>query len=243
MLRPVTDDPAATASAVDAEGDFRTDVYERGYADWFRPDDRTNPFQEIYARKRESVLDYFGRLDPMSVVDVGGGPGRLSAPLALRHRVTYSDISDDMIEIARRVCPPGVRFVKANATELPFEDGEFDALLSLDVLCHLPGLEEGLRELSRVVRPGGRLVVDTTNSFPLWVLTYPRYVGPHPRRLVRTLGLGGVLPEWRKTVRHDRPREVVRAIDRAGLELERMERFGRAGTTKWHLWYVTKPAT
>lgn len=233
----------ANGPALDEQGDFRTDVYVRGYPKLFRPDDPVNPFQGLYARKRDAVLDHFGRLDPLEVVDIGGGPGRLSAPLAERHQVTYSDISEEMMEVARQACPPGVRFVRADATSLPFEDGEFDALLSLDLLCHVPDLEDGIRELARVVKPGGRLVVDTTNSFPLWVLTYPRYVGPHPRRLVKTLALGGVLPEWRKTVRHDRPKEVRRAIDAAGLELERVQGFGRAGVNKWHLWYATKPAT
>jgi glycogen(starch) synthase len=224
-------------------GEFDSDIYVSGYERHFRPDDPVNPFQGLYERKRRAVLAFFDRFEPMKVVDVGGGPGRLTAPLAERHELTHTDISEEMIEEARRRSPAGTRFVQADARELPFEEGEFDGLLALDLLCHLPDLEAGIRELARVVRPGGALVFDTTNALPLWVLAYPKYVGPHPRRLVRTLALRGVLPEWRRTVRHDRASAVRQAIGAVGLDLEDMQRFGRAGLAKWHLWYAAKPAT
>ena len=220
---------------------FHSDIYVRGYPRLFRPDDPSDPFHEIYGRKRAAVLSFFERFDRMSIVDVGGGPGRLAAPLAAHHDVTHTDISEEMIEQARGRCPPGTRFVQADARQLPFGDGEFDVALALDLLCHVPDLLAGIRELARVVRPGGTLVFDTTNALPLWVLAYPSYVGPHPRRLINTLALGGILPEWRRTVRHDRPSAVRRAIEAAGLTLQRRQGFGRLGLTKWHLWYAVKP--
>jgi glycogen(starch) synthase len=225
------------------DGEFDPGIYVRGYRRFFQPDDAVNPFHVLYDRKRMAVLDFFGRLEPSKVLDVGGGPGRLAAPLAERNDVTHTDISAEMIEEAARRCPPGTRFVQADARELPFADGEFDALLALDLLCHVPDLQSGVRELARVVRPAGKLVFDTTNAFPLWVLAFPSYVGAHPRRLARTLALRGVLPEWRRTVRHDRPGAVRRAIQGAGLELQDVQRYGRAGAAKWHLWYAAKPAT
>jgi glycogen synthase len=234
---------AVRLSTGNEPGELDSGIYVRGYRRFFRPDDASNPFHKLYERKRDAVLDFFSRLEPMKVVDVGGGPGRLTAPLAQRHDVTHTDISAEMIEEAARRCPPTTRFVQADARELPFADGEFDALLALDLLCHMPDLQTGVRELARVVRPDGTLVFDTTNAFPLWVLAFPSYVGAHPARLVRTLVLRGVLPEWRRTVQHHRPAAVRRAIEAAGLELRETQRFGRAGLAKWHVWYAGKPAS
>jgi glycogen(starch) synthase len=134
-----------------------------------------------------------------------------------------------------------VRLVVADARSLPFEDGEFDAVLALDLLVHLPSMEEGLRELSRVLRPGGRLLFDTTNAVPWWVLAYPSYVNWRPRRLVATMRRQGVLPEWAPTVRHQRANEVRAALEAGGLDLRDEQGFGPPWTAKWHLWDTTKP--
>jgi glycogen(starch) synthase len=136
---------------------------------------------------------------------------------------------------------PQLKLVRADARELPFEDGEFDAVLALDLLPHLPDLEQGLGELARIVRPGGKLVFDTSNANPWWVLAYPSYVNRRPMRLVRTLLGRGVLPEWQAVVRHHRRRETRRAAATVGLQLELMHKFGPPWTPKWHLWRAQKP--
>jgi glycogen(starch) synthase len=177
----------------------------------------------------------------LRVLDVGGGYGRLAAPLAERHDVTLVDVSDEMLAEARERCPPDVELVQADARELPFGAGSFDVVLALDLLPHLPDATQALRELARVARPGGRVVFDTTNSLPLWVLAYPRYVDWQPKRLLLTLLASGVLPEWRSLVRHHRARDVRRAMSDAGLRLERSQRFGPPWSAKWHLWWTRRP--
>jgi glycogen(starch) synthase len=224
------------------EGAIDASIYKRDYRRHFRPEERSGPFHRIYERKRDAVLEFFAGFGSMRLLDVGCGPGRLTAPLAARHRMTGCDISPAMLEEARRRCPEGVRLVEADARRLPFADGEFDGLLALDLLAHLPDLDAGVAELARVVRPGGPLVFDTSNAVPWWVLAYPSYVAWRPKRLLLTLLSAGVLPEWRSVVRHHRAAQVRRAISGAGLELHRMQRFGPPWTPKWHLWYATKPA-
>jgi glycogen(starch) synthase len=217
-------------------------IYERDYRRWFRPDDRGDTFYDLYERKRRAVLAELDAAPRLRILDAGGGPGRLACPLAARHDVTLCDISADMLAEARSRCPEGVRFVQADARALPFADGEFDALLALDLLVHLPDLSAAVLELARVVRPGGRLLIDTTNATPWWVLAYPSYVDWRPRRLVRTMRSGGVLPEWRPTVTHWRPSEMRAALGAAGLQLERRLDFGPPWTPRWQLWLATKPA-
>ncbi len=218
---------------------FDSAIYLEGYRRHFTPDDEAGPFHKLYDAKRRTVLEDFAQRERMRVLDVGGGYGRLAGPLSERHDVTMSDISPEMLEEARQRWP-GLKLVQADARQLPFEDGEFDAVLALDLLAHLRDLEPGLTELARVVRAGGTLVFDTSNASPWWVLAYPRYVGPHPLRLLETMRGGGVLPEWRDLVQHHREGDVRRAAEAVGLRLERLRRFGPPWTAKWHLWWATK---
>lgn len=211
----------------------------KSYRRYFRAEDPADPFHDLYERKRRAVLDGIAG-SGMRVLDVGGGYGRLAAPLAERHEVTLVDVSPEMLAEARERCPPEVELVEADARRLPFPDESFDVVLALDLLPHLPDLGQGLSELARVARPGAQVVVDTTNSVPLWVFAYPTYVEWRPKRLALTLRAGGVLPEWRGLVRHHRAGDVQRALGESGLRLERRDSFGPAWSAKWHLWWTRR---
>jgi glycogen(starch) synthase len=239
---------AARAYDVDAVVGELEALYDRAagrdllkrYRRYFRAEDPQDPFHDLYERKRRAVLAGIGGDGRLRVLDVGGGYGRLAAPLAEQHDVTLVDVSPEMLAEARERCPPDVELVQADARELPFPDESFDVVLALDLLPHLPDLVGGLRALRRVARPEAQVVFDTTNAVPLWVLAYPRYVEWRPKRLLLTLLAGGVLPEWRGLVRHHQPSEVRRAIDESGLWLERRQSFGPPLSAKWHLWWTRR---
>jgi glycogen synthase len=209
-----------------------------GYRRHFRPEDRADPFSDLYERKREAVLAHFAGGPRRRILDVGGGYGRLAGPLSQGHDVVLSDVSPEMLAEASERWP-GLEVVEADARRLPFADGDFDAVLAIDLFPHLPQLEQGLRELVRVVRPEGEVIFDTTNASPWWVLAYPAYVNRQPKRLLLTMLAGGVLPEWRATVRHHRPREVREAAAAAGLRLDGCRKLGPRWSPKWHLWWGT----
>jgi glycogen synthase len=213
-------------------------IYRRGYRKHFRPDD-PGPFQSLYEHKRAAVLAHFAVEPSMRIADIGGGYGRLAGPLAARHDVTLVDVSPEMLEEAARRWPM-LRSLEADARSLPFADGDFDAVLALDLTPHLPDLAAGLRELARIVRIGGEVVVDTSNASPWWVPAYPRYVNWRPKRLLLTMHAGGVLPEWRELVRHHKPAEARAALREAGLRVQREQRFGPPWSAKWHLWWAVK---
>jgi SAM-dependent methyltransferase len=79
--------------------------------------------------------------------------------------VVGADVSEEVVEAARRECDrPGVEFVQADGTALPFPDGEFDWVTSFETIEHIPRYEDFVRELRRVVRPGGGLVLSTPNA-------------------------------------------------------------------------------
>jgi glycogen synthase len=214
-------------------------VYVRGYRHFFRPEAPRDPFRRHYTAKRRHIVDTLQDEPRQRILDVGGGYGRVSGSLARRHDVTLVDISPEMIEEAQRRWP-GLKVVEADARSLPFEDESFDVVLANDLLPHLNDLRTPLAELHRVSRRGGRVVFDTTNSSPWWVLAFPRYVNWRPRRLVSTMLAGGVLPEWRKLVRHHRPREVKAAAADVGLRIDSIDEHGPPWTPKWHVWWTTR---
>jgi len=96
------------------------------------------------------------------VLDVGIGTGRASLPLlAAGLDVTGIDSSQAMLdECRRRAGGHSIRLEVGDVTAIPFADGSFDSLVSLNVLTHFPNWRAVLSEWLRVVRPGGRLVFD-----------------------------------------------------------------------------------
>jgi demethylmenaquinone methyltransferase/2-methoxy-6-polyprenyl-1,4-benzoquinol methylase len=110
-----------------------------------------------------------------AVIDVAAGTGKLAAVLADRvgpfGRVVAVDLSPAMVERGSAATRDLVQleFVLANALTLPFEDGRFDAATISFGLGTLPDLTAGLRELRRVVRPGGYVVcLEPTMPRPRW---------------------------------------------------------------------------
>ena len=98
------------------------------------------------------------------VLDVACGTGDLSLVLASagEARVVGLDFCRPMLEIARRKAEAGSRrvpFVEGDALRLPFADEAFDAVTIAFGLRNLAGVAEGLCELRRVLRPGGRVAV------------------------------------------------------------------------------------
>jgi demethylmenaquinone methyltransferase/2-methoxy-6-polyprenyl-1,4-benzoquinol methylase len=128
--------------------------------------DRLNTLMTLGADvrwRRRAVDETRARLGD-SVIDVCCGTGKLAAQVAERvgpfGRVEGVDLSTVMIRLAAQRFHSLVQahFSVANAMELPFDDGTFDAATIGFGLRNLPDFEGGFREMARVVRPGGRVV-------------------------------------------------------------------------------------
>lgn len=97
-----------------------------------------------------------------AALDVACGSGKLTAELArlagTSGRVVGLDFSPQMLEVARRD-HPGIEFLEGDALNLPFDAATFDASTIGFGLRNLSDPIRGLREMLRVVKPGGRAVV------------------------------------------------------------------------------------
>ncbi|MFT4010199.1 MAG: demethylmenaquinone methyltransferase [Nocardioidaceae bacterium] len=93
------------------------------------------------------------------VLDLAAGTGTSSVPFARRGAlVVPCDFSQGMLRVGKQA-RPGLPFVAGDGTRLPFADGTFDAVTISFGLRNIVDFEAGLRELRRVTKPGGRLVV------------------------------------------------------------------------------------
>ena len=159
------DDPqiAADADALDALLRARTlgsrEFFDSLGAEWDR---LRQVFQDDLQRARA-----IGRLVPqgLTIADVGTGTGVLAMEMAqLGMRVIAVDQSEAMLAAAESkraalAVPERVELRRGVATDLPLQDGEVDAVLAHMVLHYVPSPRDAIRELARVVRPGGRVVL------------------------------------------------------------------------------------
>jgi SAM-dependent methyltransferase len=111
-----------------------------------------------YSRElARALIEAAGIAPEQTAVDVGCGPGGLTAELAERlgaEHVAAVDPSASFVEAcARRL--PGVRVEQARAESLPFADGEFDRALAQLVVNFMADAPAGVREMRRVTRSGG----------------------------------------------------------------------------------------
>ncbi len=122
----------------------------------------------LHHRWRSRAADLAGLAPGARGLDVATGTGDLAFALAQRvgdrGQVVGCDFSPRMLELARAKATAAgvsaqVRFEAANALALPYPDAAFDAATVGFGARNFADLEAGLRELSRVVRPGGRVVV------------------------------------------------------------------------------------
>jgi demethylmenaquinone methyltransferase / 2-methoxy-6-polyprenyl-1,4-benzoquinol methylase len=97
------------------------------------------------------------------VLDVATGTGLVARQLVRRYgcRVVGIDQSEEMLARARALTAgtPGIELVRGEAERLPFADGEFDALTFTYLLRYVDDPAATMRELARVVRPGGRIAM------------------------------------------------------------------------------------
>ncbi len=125
---------------------------------------------------------------PMSVLDVGCGTGKL-----LRRAHTYwpeaqligVDPANGMIEMAKRLTP-NATFSTGMAEALPLQDASVELALSTSSFHHWQDQAAGLREIARVLRPGGYFIL-VDASFPDWLVRVFRVKRFHSPAQLQTL--------------------------------------------------------
>jgi ubiquinone/menaquinone biosynthesis C-methylase UbiE len=150
------------------QGNFIPDLGPDVYTEW-----RASDVGTITERlERRLVLELLGDVGNRGLLDIGCGDGKLAVELARRGaNVTAVDASAPMLAAARtRASEEGmeIRFSRATADHLPFPDESFDVVTAVTVLCFVSDAGPVFREIARVLRPGGKLVMGELGKWSSW---------------------------------------------------------------------------
>ncbi len=129
----------------------------------------------------ERTIERLGIPPRARILDAGCGSGRNMVELARRGQVTGVEISPTSVEVARARHVGEV--VEGSVMEMPFAEHSFDLAVCLDVIEHLPDDQGALRELRRVLAPGGALLV-TVPAYQ-WLWSGHDKINQHCRRYSR----------------------------------------------------------
>lgn len=192
------------------------DHWEREAGNWIAW--AREPGHDAYWHYRDS---FFELVPPPAIgestLDVGCGEGRVSRDLAARgHRVTSVDTATTLLAAAREAHPEGC-YLHADAADLPFAADSFDLVLAYNMLMDVPDVPAAVREMGRVLRPGGKLCVsivhpiaDAERCMDGDYLRPREFAGEETRN-----GLRMAFNGWRRPLS-----AYTRALEDAGLLIE-----------------------
>jgi SAM-dependent methyltransferase len=176
-------------------------------------------FRGMYQRFEEVIREYVA--DGSLVLDAGCGSGRI-----FRYDVGSTGVLIVGVDVTTQLRdnPNIQRPVLGDVQVLPFADASFEVVLTSHVVEHLPRPAEAFREMARVLKPDGRLLLLTPNRFHY----VPLLAGILPHRLHvrfnRSRGVGerDIFPT---VYRANTAGRLRRLLESAGLSVEKIERF------------------
>jgi 2-polyprenyl-3-methyl-5-hydroxy-6-metoxy-1,4-benzoquinol methylase len=180
------------------------------YADW-----RATTLGSVTeAIEQRLILHLAGEVNGRIILDVGCGDGALASALCQSGAASVIGCDIDPMMIARAKDQAArqnaaIGYSIADAARLPFRSGSFDLVTIITVLTFVLHPECALREIVRVLKPGGRLIVGDLGKWSLWAAS---------RRIRGWLGLA---PMW-KTARFRSASELRALTEAAGLRIDKI---------------------
>lgn len=120
---------------------------------------------QISLEQAAVVEGWFASLDAnqsWDILEVGCGTGWMCQRLTKFGRVTGTDLADEVVDRARKRSPE-VRFIAGDFLEVDFGTDRFDVVVSLETMTHFVDQNEFLRRISKLLRPGGILMLGVQN--------------------------------------------------------------------------------
>jgi len=138
------------------------DQSRREFASWARNYDKSILQFLLFDPSHKRILGELGDAGEAHILDIGCGTGKLAHRLISHHRdarVFGIDLSESMIRASQHHIARGSRIhlSVADSEHLPFEDSAFDYVTCSNSFHHYPDQSAAVREMHRVLKPGGRL--------------------------------------------------------------------------------------
>jgi SAM-dependent methyltransferase len=174
-VRRVLSDDSFLAEAKIREADPRA-----GYRAWSQSYDE--PGNPIIAIEQPALWSLLDPVPPGRALDAACGTGRHAARLvALGHEVLGVDLTPEMLDRARENVP-AASFMQGDLLAIPATDEEFDLVVCGLALSHIPDLDAVIRELARVLRPGGQMVLSVVHPFQAHLGWHARFTDAEGER-------------------------------------------------------------
>jgi SAM-dependent methyltransferase len=208
-VRRLLDDPALAGHA---GARVRVGDVASAYRDWAPTYD--DPDNGLFGLDVPVLAEILGAIPAGVALDAACGTGRLTSLLIDRgDDVTGVDLSPEMLAIARARFPQAT-FHEADLHDLPLPDAAVDVVVCGLALAHVPDLGPVMRELARVLRPRGHLLISDAHHEIVLRGSIVKALGPD--------GEPGLVATYRHT-----PGDHLRAALAAGFEVRRCEEPGR----------------
>jgi SAM-dependent methyltransferase len=181
-----------------------------------------NEADMAFRRRAVRLLDYLELADGRRILDCGCGMGFYLLAMSRLRQVELYGVDSDQRRLAQAgALGTGAQLAEADATQLPFPDEWFDAVLLSEVLEHVPDDAAALAEIRRVLRPGGVLAISVPNArYPFWwdpINATWAALGGDPIRRGRLVGI------WTNHERLYEAEDLERRVRGAGFHVELLE--------------------
>ncbi|MCU0523939.1 MAG: bifunctional 2-polyprenyl-6-hydroxyphenol methylase/3-demethylubiquinol 3-O-methyltransferase UbiG [Elainella sp. Prado103] len=205
--------------------------YDRVAAEWWQPDSQVYALHHLNPLRFAYFDRYIANWQGLRVLDVGCGGGYTCEFLASRGSIVSGvDPASQCIHAAQehaRSVGQSICYQLGAAEALPFQSGEFDVVVCVDVLEHVADLPQTIQEIQRVLKPQGWFCFDTINRtfwsklIMIWLL----------EDWLRLIPAG--IHDWQQFIT---PPELTHLLIQAGFQPIDLQGFNLFGTTLWDYW-------
>lgn len=143
------------------------------YDNWHRQREVDSAANAIWHRRVQAHSEPARDFLDKEVLEIGCGRGGFACWLATQpyspRKLVAADYSSAAVEMAADFASESditnIKFIQADIQNIPFQDDHFDTVISCETIEHVPDPYHAVRELIRVLKPGGRLYLTTPNYF------------------------------------------------------------------------------
>ena len=176
-------------------------------------------------RRARKIIEELEIQDGDTILDAGCGDGfylHLLSELGKFH-LTGIDFDKNALNSAKKNLAKikGIKILYGSVMELPFKDSSFDKVILTEVAEHLPDDLKGLKEIHRVLKQGGILVLTVPNhNYPFLWDPVNKVLEASTGRHIKSGFWAGL---WNQHIRLYYPKEIILKVKRAGFKIEKTE--------------------